>query len=143
MQIMEALKIRDNGIKSAFQDEKFSVSDKTNAVNLEKDTVNASRAQSVNARSSQGLQSPQGLKSPQGLRSAAFSIPPPDSPEFIIAKLLQESDPEEMTPLEALNLIVQWKKLLQSGIRELPLEKKPSKPVPKKEEKQEPGLFDF
>jgi DNA mismatch repair protein MutS len=34
----------------------------------------------------------------------------------LIDRLLSEIDTEEMTPLEALNLLCQWKKLLESGI---------------------------
>jgi DNA mismatch repair protein MutS len=54
-------------------------------------------------------------------------------------KLLQEIDPEKMTPLEALNTLCQWKKLQKSGISFIP-EKKVKKRDDGKE--NDPSLFD-
>jgi DNA mismatch repair protein MutS len=58
----------------------------------------------------------------------------------IIDKLLNETDPEQMTPFEALNLLNQWKKLIQSG-GDFSVEKKAKKP-PVRDENSSPSLFD-
>jgi DNA mismatch repair protein MutS len=65
---------------------------------------------------------------------------PPPVHESKVEKLLKETDPEQMTPLEALNTLCQWKKLLNAGSDYIPEKKKP-KPAPKTES-QEPSLFD-
>ena len=59
-------------------------------------------------------------------------------------KLLYEIDPEHITPLEALNILCQWKKLLENPIiKELPPEKRQTKVNQKKIiKKNEPSLFD-
>jgi len=59
-----------------------------------------------------------------------------------IDRLLNEADTEQMTPLEALNLLCQWKKLLSADV-DIPLfsDKQP-KPRPKKSEDPTPSLFD-
>jgi DNA mismatch repair protein MutS len=54
-------------------------------------------------------------------------------------KMLQEIEPEKMTPLEALNTLCQWKKMQNSGISFIP-EKQPKKRTDKKEDT--PSLFD-
>jgi len=54
-------------------------------------------------------------------------------------KMLQEIDPEKMTPLEALNTLCQWKKLQKTGISFIP-EKKSKKKDDFKE--KDPSLFD-
>jgi DNA mismatch repair protein MutS len=54
-------------------------------------------------------------------------------------KMLQEIDPEKMTPLEALNTLCQWKKLEKSGISLIP-EKKPKSHTNEKEDT--PSLFE-
>jgi len=54
-------------------------------------------------------------------------------------KMLQEIEPEKMTPLEALNTLCQWKKIQNSGISVIP-EKKVKKQTEKKE--NNPSLFD-
>jgi 2-hydroxy-3-keto-5-methylthiopentenyl-1-phosphate phosphatase len=54
-------------------------------------------------------------------------------------KMLQEIEPEKMTPLEALNILCQWKKIQNSGISVIP-EKKAKKQAETKE--TNPSLFD-
>jgi DNA mismatch repair protein MutS len=54
--------------------------------------------------------------------------------------MLQEIEPEKMTPLEALNTLCQWKKLLDAGISFTP-EKKSKTNTGRKEDKS-PSLFD-
>jgi DNA mismatch repair protein MutS len=54
--------------------------------------------------------------------------------------MLQETDPEKMTPLEALNTLCQWKKMLNSGITFSP--EKQSKTRTGKKEDVSPSLFD-
>jgi DNA mismatch repair protein MutS len=56
-----------------------------------------------------------------------------------IEKMLKEIDPEQMTPMEALNILCQWKKLLQSGIFN---NKTQPKPRVNKKEDLYPTLFD-
>jgi DNA mismatch repair protein MutS len=62
-----------------------------------------------------------------------FPVPPQISK---IEKLLDDVDPEKITPLEALNLLCQWKKLSLSGIPQ----QKQEKPV--KKEDSNLSLFD-
>lgn len=54
-------------------------------------------------------------------------------------KMLQEIEPEKMTPLEALNTLCQWKKMQMSGVSFIP-EKQTKKRTEKKEDS--PSLFD-
>ena len=72
--------------------------------------------------------------------SSPFSVPPPVSR---IEKMLKEAEPEQMTPLEALNLLVQLKKLLRSDTGVFLQEKKKTKSPPIKDKTQPPSLFDF
>jgi len=59
-----------------------------------------------------------------------------------IERLLSETDTEQMTPLEALNLLCQWKKLLSANVEIPPPADKQSKTRPKKSEDPTPSLFD-
>jgi DNA mismatch repair protein MutS len=61
-----------------------------------------------------------------------------------IEKLLQETEPEKMTPLEALNILCQWKKLLntRNGESEKQSEKKQKSKLADKENDGFPSLFD-
>jgi len=54
-------------------------------------------------------------------------------------KMLQEIEPEKMTPLEALNTLCQWKKMQMAGVSFIP-EKQTKKRTEKKEDS--PSLFD-
>jgi len=82
-QIMGLLKKRDEGLTLTFDGEKPDSDPRgESAVNRLRKTVN---------------------------NSASLCVPAPQTGK--IEKLLQEVDPENLTPLEALNLICQWKKL--------------------------------
>jgi DNA mismatch repair protein MutS len=61
-----------------------------------------------------------------------------------IEKLLQETEPEQMTPLEALNLLCQWKKLFNAGNGEpeKSSEKKQKSKLINKDTGSFPSLFD-
>jgi len=56
-------------------------------------------------------------------------------------KLLQETDPEKMTPLEALNTLCQWKKMQNSNVS-FSHEKLPKTSQKSKKEDVSPSLFD-
>jgi len=56
-------------------------------------------------------------------------------------KMLQEIEPEKMTPLEALNTLCQWKKLNNSGISFFPEKQSKPRQINKKEDIS-PSLFD-
>jgi len=62
--------------------------------------------------------------------------------------LLKETEPEKLTPMEALNILCQWKKMLESGISPyIHEETKPSEKTKRtnkeiKKEETEPSLFD-
>ncbi|MCL2765563.1 MAG: DNA mismatch repair protein MutS [Treponema sp.] len=68
--------------------------------------------------------------------------------ESKLENLIKEIDPEYMTPLEALNIICQWKKMVQAGIS-MPIETgmnenqvKIKNAILKKKDNTEPSLFD-
>jgi DNA mismatch repair protein MutS len=88
-QIMEMLKERDVDLSETFQ------FDKTVFVNQNDITVNEKTNSSENTA------------------KRAFSAPPAVKKEDKFEKMMGEIDLEQMTPLEALNLLCQWKKLAQ------------------------------
>ena len=55
-------------------------------------------------------------------------------------KMLQEIEPEEMTPLEALNILCRWKKLQQAGI-DIPVSKPKARSG--RNDDAAPSLFDL
>ena len=57
-------------------------------------------------------------------------------------QMLKSIDPQQMTPLEALNILNQWKKLLESGIDIPEVKTISQKQKPKKTENETPSLFD-
>jgi DNA mismatch repair protein MutS len=83
-QIMDILRKRDAGLSETFQDENIF---KVN-VNCEEKQVN--------------------------IKSDLFSLKKIDRQSGVIEKYIHDVNPEELTPLEALNLICQWKKLISS-----------------------------
>ena len=114
-QIMERLKERDADLSETFPSAEIS-GKKDTSVNREKNVVNE--------------------------KEGAFFIPPPDSNTDKIEALLREVDPEQMTPLEAINLICRWKKLVQSGgAVSASGEKQPKTRAPKSGDAS-PSLFD-
>jgi len=64
-------------------------------------------------------------------------------------KLLKETEPEQMTPLEALNLLCQWKKLAQSGVEPpVTVEKRPKPAASRakntnRNDDASPSLFEY
>ncbi|MDR2542140.1 MAG: DNA mismatch repair protein MutS [Treponema sp.] len=89
-QIMTLLKERDTDLKDTFGDTKT-------AVNLGASKVNASVVKPISE-----LLQEHGQKSIENVKK--------------MEKMLQEMDTEQMTPLEALNILCQWKKMAQAGI---------------------------
>jgi len=89
-QIMELLKVRDADLSETFQ------YDKTILVNHKKDTVNDNKNAGGNEKNSD---------------ASAFLASPAVENTGKFEKLLKEIKPEQMTPLEAINLLCQWKKL--------------------------------
>ncbi|MCL2271573.1 MAG: DNA mismatch repair protein MutS [Treponema sp.] len=83
-QIMDVLRKRDAGLFETFQDENIF---KVN-VNCEEKQVN--------------------------IKSDLFPLIKIDRQSGVIEKYIHDVNPEELTPLEALNLICQWKKLISS-----------------------------
>jgi DNA mismatch repair protein MutS len=111
-QILKLLKERDFDLTETFYNEKI-FQHKEDAVNRKNYIVN-------DKKSDTGLSIPQGK----------------------IDKLLRETEPEQMTPLEALNLLCQWKKIVDTGNSESEkLPEKKQKSV-NKETDNFPSLFD-
>jgi DNA mismatch repair protein MutS len=54
-----------------------------------------------------------------GIKDASLAVEKPDTFEL----LLRGINPEQMTPVEALNLLSQWKKLAATGVSFLPIQK--------------------
>jgi len=117
-QIMELLKERDSDLSETFYNEKIFKQNK-DAVNRRNGIVNNEEQPDK--------------------QTAAISVP-----QSKIEKLLRETEPEQMTPLEALNLLCQWKKLVNAGNSEIekPLEKKQRQKTVNKETGSFPSLFD-
>jgi DNA mismatch repair protein MutS len=98
-QIMEMLKERDADLSETFQDDKkVSVNQDNNEVNHKENTD-----------------------------KNAFLPPPAAEKTGELEKLLMEIEPEQMTPLEALNLLCRWKKLAQMEGPDSLLPEKPPK----------------
>jgi DNA mismatch repair protein MutS len=118
-QIMELLKIRDIDLSKTFQSEAVSQTGENNHVNQERDTVynNEFAAQEL-------------------------TVPNNASQFNKIEKILQETDPEQITPLEALNLLSQIKKLYFTQGIILEKERKPGKQI-KISGISSPTLFDL
>jgi DNA mismatch repair protein MutS len=57
-------------------------------------------------------------------------------------KMLHEIDPEQLTPLEALNILCQWKKLVNAVLEETPAEPQNRRDRKGKKEEFLPSLFD-
>ena len=126
-QIMETLKERDVDLSETSQ------YDRSVLVNQNENTVNDKNDVDGNVKN-------------KGKR--AFSAPPAVKNEDKFEKMMGEVDPEQMTPLEALNLLCQWKKLAQMESSDSSLFEKPVK-VPSnrsrntnKGEDNSPSLFD-
>jgi DNA mismatch repair protein MutS len=126
-QIMEMLKERDADLSETFQ------YDKTVLVNHNEGAVNEGENIGDNAKN-------KGRK--------AFSAPPAVKNEDKFEKMMREIDTEQMTPLEALNLLCQWKKLAQmESTDSLPIERTVKVPANRakntnKSEDSSPSLFD-
>ncbi|MDR1839894.1 MAG: DNA mismatch repair protein MutS [Treponema sp.] len=117
-QIMELLKERDINLSDTFHSEKLSQQSESNSVDQDEKKL---------------------IK--EEITSHAFSVPPPVSPLSTIEKLLQETDPEQMTPLEALNILCQWKKIISAQEKQPANTSSRKKTVNKKEDTL-PSLFD-
>jgi DNA mismatch repair protein MutS len=126
-QIMETLKERDVDLSETSQyDRSILVNQNENAVNQNENTDG-------NAKN-------------KGKR--VFSAPPAVKNEDKFEKMMGEIEPEHMTPLEALNLLCQWKKLAQMESSDSSLFEKPVKTSvsrsrnTNKGEDNSPSLFD-
>jgi len=117
-QIMELLKERDANLDDTFHSEKLLQHRETDSVNPNEKTVNK-----------------------DNISSRDFPVPPPVSSQSKIEKLLQEVDPEQITPLEALNILCQWKKII-SAQEKVPVSSSRKKIVTKQEDTF-PSLFDL
>jgi DNA mismatch repair protein MutS len=121
-EIMARLKARDADLSETF-------SGGAVPVNRDENTVNENKKPAESAKNSGGIDKNTDRRVSE-----------------IIGKQLEEVDPETMTPLEALNLLCGWKKLLSSAsavTSDFPPLEKPQKTRPKKTEPDEPSLFDF
>jgi DNA mismatch repair protein MutS len=119
-QILARLKERDADLSVTFHGE-------TIYVNHEDNTVNNNENEDENVKNSGG--------------QAFFALPPAEK-ESKIERLLRETEPEKMTPLEALNLLCQWKKLLQAeNGNSVHIEKQPRAQRSNRNEDTEPSLF--
>ena len=112
-QIMDLLKERDADLsENNFQNETDTVNHNANTVNDEK----------------------------KADRKAFIPPPTPEKPgKFEV--LLRSINPDQMTPVEALTLLCEWKKLLSSGIDFTPIPKQP-KSRTNKTENPTPSLFE-
>ena len=123
-QIMEMLRERDVDLRETFQ------FDKTVPVNQNENKVNKKNNSDENAA------------------KKAFSAPPAAKKEDKFEKLIREIETEKMTPLEALNLLCQWKKIAQiestdSPPFEIPVKTSVSRAKnTNKSEDSSPSLFD-
>jgi len=115
-QIMDRLKERDADLSETFKP--VSVNQNENTVNATKNDVKSEKKAGNSDKNS-------------------------TAPEIgKIERLLNEVETEQMTPLEALNLLCQWKKLLSANIEIPPPANKQPKPRPQKNEDPTPSLFD-
>jgi DNA mismatch repair protein MutS len=122
-QIMGLLKERDSDLTETFYNEKIFQQER-NYVNHENRMINNDD------------------KTPN--RQAEKQLENSSIMQIKIEKLLKETEPEKMTPLEALNLLCQWKKLLNTGNGESEKqpEKKQKNKLADKENDGFPSLFD-
>jgi DNA mismatch repair protein MutS len=119
-QIMELLKERDINLSDTFHSEKLPQQSESKSVEKEEKMLIKKK-----------------------ISSRAFSVPPPvSSPLSKIEKLLQETDPEQMTPLEALNILCQWKKIISAQEKQSENISSRKKTVNKKDDTF-PTLFDL
>ena len=119
-QIMGLLKERDADLSETFHAGDISRQD--SFVNHSKNEVNESRAALVNCENN----------------TVNRDKKPGTSDK--IERLLREIDPQEITPLEALNLLCQWKKLISCDIS-APVERQ-TRPRQAKIDDASPSLFD-
>ena len=112
-QIMDALKDRDIDLTETFQNEGFVQKGESSSDQIKNH---------INKKSNQGN---------------VFPVPPP-SQITKIEKQLLEVEPEQLTPLEALNLLMQWKKLIALDVPK----QKQAKIRHLKEDDAVPSLFD-
>jgi DNA mismatch repair ATPase MutS len=122
-QIMGLLKERDSDLTETFYNEKIFQQKGSNVNSVNNMVNNDNKAPNMLAD-----KPPENYSAMQGK----------------IEKLLRETEPEKMTPLEALNLLCQWKKLLNTGNGETEKqqEKKQRNKLADKENDGFPSLFD-
>jgi len=122
-QIMETLKGRDVDLSEKSQHDTALVNHNGNMVNQNDNTF-------------------------ENTNKKAFSAPSAEKNEDKFEKMMGEIEPEQMTPLEALNLLCQWKKLARMESPDLSLFEIPAKTSvsrarnTNKSEDSSPSLFD-
>ena len=125
-QIMETLKERDVDLSGRSQNDTVFVNQNENMVNNKENTDENAKI--------------------KGKR--AFSAPPAVKNEDKFEKMMSEIEPEQMTPLEALNLLCQWKKISKmENSDSIPIEMTVKVPANRarnssKSEDASPSLFD-
>jgi DNA mismatch repair protein MutS len=133
-QIMELLKERDADLSETFYDGKISEYREAELVNHKNDMVNGERNNDTSAKNTEKI----GEKS----ANQAFFAPSASSAASKIEKLLNEIEPEKMTPLQALNLLCEWKILLFEGVSVFETGGKKPKTRSDRKEGFYPSLFD-
>jgi DNA mismatch repair protein MutS len=101
-QIMELLKERDADLSETFCEGNIFVNQKKNMVNSEENSASSAKKHDKTDKFE---------TTGEKTANRAFFAPPASAITSKIEKLLKEIEPEKMTPLEALNLLCEWKKL--------------------------------